>query len=108
MAYGRSRARGRTGAASEVNTTAMVTLDPSTISNLRCNLLQGWISNPLSGAKDSTHILMDTMPGPHPAEPPWELPNESTSIKQGHIMESADPWHSAFVSPLHKKGLKDK
>ena len=53
-AYGSSRARDWTGAAAGAYDTATAMLDPSHI----CNLHQ--ILNPLSEAKDWTHILMDT------------------------------------------------
>ena len=41
-------------------TTATATLDLNDIGNLHCNLWQHWILNPLSKARDQTHILMDT------------------------------------------------
>ena len=41
-------------------TTAMVTLDPSHICDLYCSLQEHRILNPLSEARDRTHILMDT------------------------------------------------
>ena len=42
-------------------TTATATRDLSHISNLCCSLWQCQIFNPLSEARDRTHILMDTM-----------------------------------------------
>ena len=45
-------------------TTAMAMRDPSCISDLYCSLWQHWILNPLSEAKDRTHILTGTMLGP--------------------------------------------
>ena len=43
--------------------TAMATLDPSHIFDLRHSLQQCWILNLLSEARDRTHILVDTMLG---------------------------------------------
>jgi len=45
-------------------TTATATPDPICICELCHSLRQCWILNPLSKAKDRTHILMDTMSGP--------------------------------------------
>ena len=50
-------------------------LDPSHICDLHHNLQQCQILNPLSKAKNWTHILMDTMSGSQPAESQWELPD---------------------------------
>ena len=44
----------------QVYTTATATPDPSCICNLHHSLQQHWILNPLSKARDGTHILMDT------------------------------------------------
>ena len=41
--------------------TATAMLDLSCICDLHCSLWQNWILNPMSEAKDGTHILMDTM-----------------------------------------------
>ena len=41
-------------------TTAIATWDLSHIFNLHHSLQQCWILNPLSKARDRTHILMDT------------------------------------------------
>ena len=43
--------------------TATVTPDPSRICNLWQSLWQSGILNPLSKARNGTHILMDTMSG---------------------------------------------
>ena len=43
--------------------TATATPDLNCISNLRCRLWQCWILNPLSEAKDQTHILPETTSG---------------------------------------------
>ena len=43
-------------------TTATAMPDPSHIWDLRHSLQQRWILNPLSEARDQTHILMDTSP----------------------------------------------
>ena len=44
-------------------TTAIAMPDPSHIYDLCCSLQQCWILNPLSEARDQTHILTDTMSG---------------------------------------------
>ena len=49
-------------------TTAAATRDPSHIFDLHCNLQQRWIINPLSGARDWTHNLKDTMSGSEPEQ----------------------------------------
>jgi len=41
-------------------TTATAMLDQSCICDLCHSLWQCWILNPLSGARDQTHILLDT------------------------------------------------
>ena len=41
-------------------TTATATLEPSHICDLHCRSRQCQILNPLSRARDQTHILMDT------------------------------------------------
>ena len=53
--------------------TAIATLDPSRICDLCHSLQQCWFLNPLSGVRDWTCILIDTMLGSSPAEPQWEL-----------------------------------
>ena len=75
VAYGSSWARGQIGASAEACAiaTATVMLDLSCICDLCHSLRQSWILNPLSEATDQTHILVDTMLGSLPAEPPWEL-----------------------------------
>ena len=62
-AYGSSQTGGQIRAAAEAYTTAMATLNPSHIHDLHCSLQQRQIFNPLSEARDQTHILMDTMSG---------------------------------------------
>ena len=64
-AYGSSRL----GVKSELQLLAYATAmqDPSLICNLQHNSQQCWILNPLSKAREQTHILMDT------AEPQQEL-----------------------------------
>ena len=60
---GSSQARGQIGAAAAAYTTAMATVDLSSICDLCHNLWQRWIPNPLSKARYRTHFLMDTMSG---------------------------------------------
>ena len=43
-----------------VYATATATLDPRFICNIHCSSQQRWTLNPLSEARDQTHILMDT------------------------------------------------
>ena len=66
----------RLGAESELQlpayTTAIATWGLSRICNLHHSSWQCWIINPLSEARDWTHILMDT--SQLPAEPQWKLP----------------------------------
>ena len=54
-------------------TTATATWDPSCIYELHHSSWQRQILNPLHGARDRTHILMDTR-WIHTTEPWWELP----------------------------------
>ena len=56
-----------------VYATATATWDPSYVCNLRCSLQQCWILNPLSQARDRTHILIDTMSGSQPTESQQDL-----------------------------------
>ena len=60
MEYGSYQARGGIGAAAEAYTTATATPDSSHISKLHHSLQQHQIINPLSEARDQSHILMDT------------------------------------------------
>ena len=57
----------RVGVESELQlpaySTATVTMDPGHVCKLQPSLLQCQILNPLSEAKDRTHILTDTMSG---------------------------------------------
>ena len=73
MAYVNSRGWGLIGAT--VLAYATATWDLSCIYDLHCSLQQHWILNPLSKARDQTHILTETMLGPYPNEPQRELPN---------------------------------
>ena len=41
-------------------TTDTATPDPNCICTLHCSSQKHWILNPLSGARDQTHIIMDT------------------------------------------------
>ena len=41
-------------------TTATAMPDPRSLFNLHCSLWQCWMLNPLSEARDRTHILRDT------------------------------------------------
>ena len=53
--------------------TATATPDPSGICDLHHSLQQCQILNPLSEARDGTHILTETVLGPHPSEPQREF-----------------------------------
>ena len=57
----------------QVYTIAMAILDPCLLCKVCNSLQQCWILNPLSEARDQTHILMDTMSGSLPAEPQREF-----------------------------------
>ena len=59
-AYGSSQARGQIGAVAAAYTTATATRDPSCVCDLHHSSRQCQILNPLSEARDQTHILMDT------------------------------------------------
>ena len=59
-AYGSSWVRGQIRAAAEDYATATAILDPSHICSLNHSFWQCQILNPLSEARDQTHILMDT------------------------------------------------
>ena len=61
--YGSSQARGRIGAAPAANPPATATPDLNHVCNIHCSLGQCQILNPLSKAKDQTHILTVTMSG---------------------------------------------
>ena len=63
-AFGNYQARGQIGAAAEAYTKATATLDLSCICDLQCSLWQNRILNPLSQARDRTHILTATTSGP--------------------------------------------
>ena len=57
VSYGSSRARGWIRAAVEAYATATAIPDLRCICDLHCSLWQHWILNPLSKARDRTHIL---------------------------------------------------
>ena len=60
VAYGGSQAGGQIEAAAAGYTTATAAQDPSHVCYLHHSSWQCWIVNPLSRARDHTHILMDT------------------------------------------------
>ena len=55
-----SQARHRIRAAAPSYTTATATWDPNHVFNLHGSSQQHWILNPMSKARDGTHVLMDT------------------------------------------------
>ena len=59
-AYGSFLARGQIRAVAAAYTTATATLGPRRVFNLHHNSQQHQILNPLSEARDQTHVLMDT------------------------------------------------
>ena len=67
-AYGSSQARGRTGAVAAAYTAATAMWYQSHVCDLHHSSWQWGIFNPLSEARDRTHVLL------HTAEPQWELP----------------------------------
>ena len=62
-AYGHSWAMGRIGAAAAAYSTATLELSHICIGDLHHSLWQHRMHNPLSEARDQTHILVDTMLG---------------------------------------------
>ena len=72
-------------------TTATATPNLSHICDLGCSLQQCQILNPLSKARDGTHILEDTMSGCQTAEPQQELPD--------HFLNTYS--HKSLFSTLH-------
>ena len=69
-AYGSSWAKGQIGAIAAAYATAMATLDPSHLCDLCCSCQ---ILNPLSEARDRTHILHRDNVRSLIAAPQWEL-----------------------------------
>ena len=63
VAHGSSWARGPIRAAAKAYATATATQDLSCIYDIWHSLWQHWILNPLSKARDQTHILTDTILG---------------------------------------------
>ena len=72
-AYGSSPARGESELQLPASATATAMLDLSHICNLCHSSRPCWVLNPLSEARDQTHILTDTVSGSDPAEPQWQL-----------------------------------
>ena len=60
MTYGSSQARGQIGTAAEIYIIATAIPDLSCICNLHHSSWQCWITDPLSEARDQTHIHIDT------------------------------------------------
>ena len=81
VAYGSSWARSQNGAAA-------AGLLPQHICgyDLHYILNQCWILNPLSEARDRTHILTDTMSGSCLAEPQWKLLCSNAWVWPGHCL----------------------
>ena len=73
--------------------TAMATPDPSHILDLHYNLWQCQILNPLSKARDETHILMDTgwifNPLSH---------NKNSEVASLMVGGDRESWHKGMVS----------
>ena len=59
MVYGGSQARGLIGATAASLHHSHAMQDSGQICNLHCSSRQHWILNPLSRARDQTHILME-------------------------------------------------
>ena len=57
--------------------TATAVQDLSCICDLHHSSLQCWILNPLSGARDRSHILMDTSQVHNPLSHNWNCPEKS-------------------------------
>ena len=78
-------------------TTATVTPDQSCICNLRYNSWQCQILNPLSEARDQTHIFTETMSDSWPNEPQWEF--HTYKINESFFL-SSNTW-SIQISPIN-------
>ena len=63
VAYGGSQARGQIRAAAKAYATATAMPDLSRDWDLYDSLWPCWTHNPLSEARDQTHMLMDTISG---------------------------------------------
>ena len=72
-AYGNSQAKGQVESELQLPayTTATATQDPSHVFDLHHSSWQHWILNPLSKARDRTHVLMDTSWGLLPLSHHW-------------------------------------
>ena len=73
VAYGSSQARVESEFQLPTYTTATAMWDPCRVCNLHHSSWQCWIPNPLSEARDQTHVLKETMLGFSPTEPQREL-----------------------------------
>ena len=99
VAHGNSWTRGRTGAAAAGIHRSHSNTDPSCICNLCCSLRQCWTLNPLSEARDQTHILMETVSSSQPAEPQWELPNTVlNSLGSTYRSGISRPWSNSTLT----------
>ena len=70
--------------------TATATPDQSHICHLHRSSWQCWILNPLSEARDWTHVLMDASPGSSATEPQWEFLGVPFLILRFRAMEISD------------------
>ena len=87
-------------------TTATATPNPSHICDLHHSSGRCRILNPLSEARDQTHILTDTMLGSQPTETQWEIsPSRFTFLHCPTPFAAFCPTNSIFFffSKLHTK-----
>ena len=91
MAYGISQTRGQIGTVTDGLYHSHSNAALSHIFDLHCSLRQHQILNPLSEARDQTHILMDTVSGSPPAKPQREL-LRATIFKTGSLLSVTRCW----------------
>ena len=105
-AYGSSWDRGGIEIAVEAYTTATATLDLSCIFDLSHSLQQCCILNPLRKARSQTCIFMETVMGPQPAEPQWELQGWVFQGGRQYLLWSFQiqiTWPRSGLSALHPR-----
>ena len=87
-------------------TTAMQGL--SRICDLHRSLRQSWILNPLSEARDGTHILTDIMLGSQPTEPQQELLNNCFLETMFWVGDQGTSFQKTFMFLLVNATTREK